>query len=190
MRVVFPFEQDTAAAVFRRGDTVWMLFDTPTAIDRAAEHSDALTPVASGFSVIPAGDTQVVRLDLASERLATLGSEGRSWVLSLGDVLLNADRAGAAQPPPRRARAQFEMTADLAAAGARSTNSAIRWSATCSNVVTAFPPARGVVARRSTSSTSPLLRSVHGLVIKPRERRRSRSRIDGRLAVIHGARRA
>ena len=28
VRLVFPFERDVAAAVFRRGDSVWMLFDT------------------------------------------------------------------------------------------------------------------------------------------------------------------
>src|SRR5690606_22628407 len=30
VRVVFPFVRETPAAVFRRGDVVWMLFDTPT----------------------------------------------------------------------------------------------------------------------------------------------------------------
>src|SRR5690606_20594659 len=33
VRVTFPFEDDTAAAVFRRGDIIWMLFDTPLEID-------------------------------------------------------------------------------------------------------------------------------------------------------------
>ena len=32
VRVVFPFEQDTPAAVFRRGDTVWLMFDSVSGI--------------------------------------------------------------------------------------------------------------------------------------------------------------
>ena len=34
VRVTFPFERDTAAAVFRRGDVVWMVFDTSVAIEQ------------------------------------------------------------------------------------------------------------------------------------------------------------
>lgn len=36
VRVKFPFERDTASAVFRRGDTLWMLFDTRVAINQPA----------------------------------------------------------------------------------------------------------------------------------------------------------
>src|SRR5690606_27395488 len=78
VRIAFPFEQDTPAAVFRRGDTVWMLFDTGVQIS-PLPITGALTQVARRLSVMPAGGTQIVRLDLASDRLATLGSEGRSW---------------------------------------------------------------------------------------------------------------
>ena len=74
-RVTFPFEQDTAAAVFRRGDVVWMIFDTPVPIE-APRNRDMLKSIASSFEVVPAGNTKVVRMDLVAERLATLGSEG------------------------------------------------------------------------------------------------------------------
>src|SRR5690606_22751433 len=55
VRISFPFEMDTAAAVFRRGDVVWMLFETRSAINRPSR-SDALASIASGIEVIPAGD--------------------------------------------------------------------------------------------------------------------------------------
>ncbi|HTM76598.1 MAG TPA: hypothetical protein VL133_03075, partial [Devosia sp.] len=58
VRVVFPFEQDTPAAVFRRGNTVWMMFDTAAGIAQPAK-SDALSALASSFAVVPSGDTQV-----------------------------------------------------------------------------------------------------------------------------------
>src|SRR5207302_1438017 len=76
-----------ASAVFRRGDTLWMLFDTLTGINQPPFSPD-LASLAKAFTIVPAGDTQVVRIDLGTDRLATLGSEGRSWVLSIGDNLL------------------------------------------------------------------------------------------------------
>ncbi|HEY0033550.1 MAG TPA: hypothetical protein VGB81_09815, partial [Devosia sp.] len=87
VRVVFPFEQDTPAAVFRRGDSVWMVFDTVAGIV-APNDPEPFDAIASKFDVVSAGDTQVVRIDLSQDRLATLGSEGMAWVLSLGDIML------------------------------------------------------------------------------------------------------
>src|SRR5690606_33437206 len=87
VRVVFPFEQDTPAAVFRRGDVVWMMFDTIAGI-QPPDPSEELDALASGFEVVSSGDTQLVRVDLSKDRLATLGSEGMAWVLSLGDIML------------------------------------------------------------------------------------------------------
>src|SRR6185437_3186450 len=40
IRVAFPFDRDTPAAVFRRGNVVWMLFDTMTGINQPAFSSD------------------------------------------------------------------------------------------------------------------------------------------------------
>ena len=59
VRMSFPFERDTASAVFRRGDTLWMLFDTPTVINQPSQ-SDALSSIASAFQVTSAGSTQFV----------------------------------------------------------------------------------------------------------------------------------
>lgn len=163
IRVTFPFEQDTAAAVFRRGDIVWMLFDTDVAINRPV-NSEALASIASGFEIIPAGSIKIVRLDLAGERLATLGSEGRSWVLSLGDVLLSPT-----EPMPlNRQRDEdglLRMSADLQ----RPSQVHLFRDPVVGDVlrvVTAFPPARGV-SRNQKFVDFTALRSIHGLVIKP-----------------------
>lgn len=163
VRIAFPFEQDTAAAVFRRGDIVWMLFDTGVAINNPA-YSEALASIASGFEIIPAGDIKVVRLDLATERLATLGSEGRSWVLSLGDVLLSPTEPVAFNRQ-RDDEGLFRMTADLQ----RPSQVHLFRDPVVGDVlrvVTAFPPARGV-ARNQKFVDFAALRSIHGLVLKP-----------------------
>ncbi|MEO6396264.1 MAG: hypothetical protein ABIO40_10185, partial [Devosia sp.] len=163
IRVTFPFERDTASAVFRRGDVVWMLFDTPAPIN-APEKSEALDAIASGFSVIPAGKTQIVRLDLSADRLATLASEGRSWVLSLGDILLSATEP-LALTRARDKDGHFEMTAQLGRPGeVHSFRDPVVGDTL--DVVTVFPPSRGA-ARNLAFVDFEALRSVHGLVVRP-----------------------
>lgn len=179
VRVAFPFERDTAAAVFRRGDTVWMLFDTTAGIHQPG-YSEELAAVASDFTVIPAGNTQVVRMQLSSERLATLGSEGRAWVLSLGDVLLNPIEPITLNRH-RDQDGHFQMSADV---GRPSQVHEFRDPIVGDvlSVVTAFPPARGI--NRDLSYVDfDTLRSIHGLVVKP-EIDDLKVGIDGNKAVI------
>ena len=163
IRVSFPFDRDTASAVFRRGDTLWMLFDTPTSINQP-EQSEALSSIATGFTVVPAGETQIVRVDLSTEKLATLASEGRSWVLSIGDVLLNATEPLTLKRN-RDPDGHFEMTAGL---GKPYKVHSFRDPVVGDflDVVTAFPPARGSVRDLSYVDFD-ALRSVHGLVVRP-----------------------
>ncbi|MEQ1769966.1 MAG: hypothetical protein ABL879_09015, partial [Devosia sp.] len=163
IRVTFPFERDTASAVFRRGDTVWMLFDTPAPINSPAA-SDALNAIAAGFEVIPAGKTQIVRLDLSKDRLATLASEGRAWVLSLGDVLLSATEPLTLERQRDR-EGHFEMTAVLGRPGQVHAFRDPVVGDTL-DVVTAYPPSRGA-ARDLSYVDFDALRSAHGLVIRP-----------------------
>ena len=164
VRVAFPFDQDTPAAVFRRGDTVWMVFDSPQSI-APPQQSDALDSVARKFDVVSSGQTRIVRMDLATDRLATLGSEGRSWVLSLGDVLL-----GATEPlvfkRERGEGGELDMRADLARPGGVHVLHDPDAGDTLS-IVTILPPARGIV-RDMKYVDFDALRSAHGLVIRPR----------------------
>lgn len=163
VRMTFPFERDTASAVFRRGDTLWMLFDTPTVINQPSQ-SEALSAIASAFQVTSAGATQIVRVDLSTPKLATLASEGRSWVLSIGDVLLNATEP----VDMKRSRDQdghFQMLAMLGKPyKVHSFRDPIVGDVL--DVVTAFPPAQGIVRDLSYVDFD-TLRSVHGLVLRP-----------------------
>ncbi|SDG93593.1 hypothetical protein SAMN04487974_11323 [Pelagibacterium luteolum] len=184
VRVVFPFHTATASAVFRRGDTVWMLFDStiPIAEPDAAAGS-IFDGLVTDFSVQAAGASQVVRMDLSQDRLATIGSEGMAWVLSLGDTLLSATEPVSLNR--RRDSAGFyEMMADL---GQPSKVHQLRDPVVGDvlDVVTVFPPARGVVRDfQYVDFSAP--RSIHGLVIKPHHQGVG-VRIEDRLAVISGA---
>lgn len=163
VRVVFPFEQDTPAAVFRRGDTVWMMFDTISGI-LPPTHSEALDALASEFAVVTSGDTQVVRVELTQDRLATLGSEGMAWVLSLGDIMLTPTEP-IELSRRRDIEGNFEVVANVARP-ARIHDFRDPLVGDILKVVTAYPPARGVTRRLDYVEFS-ALRSVHGLVIKP-----------------------
>lgn len=163
VRVVFPFEQDTPAAVFRRGDTVWMMFDSVSGI-LPPDHSEELDALASEFAIMASGDTQVVRVELSQDRLATLGSEGMAWVLSLGDIMLTPTEP-IELSRRRDIEGNFEMVADVVRP-ARIHDFRDPVVGDLLKVVTAYPPARGVTRTLDYVEFS-ALRSVHGLVIKP-----------------------
>ncbi|WP_316355093.1 hypothetical protein [Devosia sp.] len=163
VRVVFPFEQDTPAAVFRRGDTVWMMFDSVSGILPPGQ-SDELDALASEFAIVSSGDTQVVRVELSQDRLATLGSEGMAWVLSLGDIMLTPTEP-IELSRRRDIEGNFEMVADVVRP-ARIHDFRDPMVGDLLKVVTAYPPARGVTRTLDYVEFS-ALRSVHGLVIKP-----------------------
>jgi hypothetical protein len=179
IRITFPFDRETPAAVFRRGDTVWMLFDTLTAINQPA-FSGGLASLADGFTVVPTGSTQVVRLDLGADKLATLGSEGKAWVLSIGDMLL-APAAPIVLTRRTDRHGLYEIAAALDRPGRvhRFTDPVVGDTL---SIVTAFPPARGL-ARDLAYVDFEALRSVQGLVIRP-EHDDVGVTIDGRQAVI------
>ncbi|KKB09901.1 hypothetical protein [Devosia chinhatensis] len=179
LRVVFPFEQDTPAAVFRRGDTVWMVFDTVTGIQSPAPSTD-LDALASEFAVIPSGDTQIVRIDLSQDRLATLGSEGMAWVLSLGDMMLSPTEPMTLSRR-RDIEGSFEMVADIARPG-RVHDFRDPLVGDMLKVVTAYPPARGLT-RTLDYVDFTALRSVHGLVVMPKSAG-LRVAVENPLAVI------
>ena len=163
IRVAFPFERDTPAAVFRRGDTLWMVFDTSQEVQPPSP-ADALSAIATNVEVVAAGDTKVVRFDLSVDRLATLGSEGRSWVLSLGDVLLNATEP-ITLSRQRDQDGLFEMTADVEHPGKVHVLRDPIVGDTL-RVVTVMPPAKGL-ARDLRYVDFAALKSAHGLVIEP-----------------------
>ncbi|WP_055049390.1 hypothetical protein [Devosia sp. A16] len=182
VRIAFPFDADTPAAVFRRGDTVWMVFDTPQTIV-APPPSDALASIASNFELVASGETKVVRMDLSADRLATLGSEGRAWVLSLGDALLTATEPMTLNRE-RDEDGRYEVTADIERPGHVHVLHDPVVGDTL-RVVTMMPPARGLT-RNLQFVDFDALRSAHGLIIKPRNDELDVA-IEDKVAVISAA---
>lgn len=163
MRIAFPFDKDTPAAVFRRGEMVWLVFDTPVKINKP-DLGGGFGDIAKDFEIHGSGETQIVRIPLSVDRLATLGSQGRSWVLSLGDVLL-APTEPIALTPRRDVHGLYEVTANLERPY-KVHQIHDPEVGDVLDVVTAFPPARGAVRRFDYVDFS-ALPSVQGLVVAP-----------------------
>ncbi|MGJ8527650.1 hypothetical protein [Maritalea sp.] len=163
VRLIFPFEQDTPAAVYKRGGAVWMVFDTHVKISQPADMA-MLGGIADAVEVDSAGDTQVVRLNMNAERLATLGSEGRSWVLSLGDILIAPTEPMTLSQKTTPA-GRVRIVADIERPGRvhqiRDPN-----VGDLLHVVTAYPPSRALV-RDLEYVDFKALKAVHGFVLKP-----------------------
>ena len=180
VRVAFPFVSRTAAAVFRRGDIVWLFFDTPSTVTEPPDMV-ALKSVADSFDVVPASGTQIIRLHLSQDRLATLAAEGQSWVLSLGDLMLSAEQ------PLKFTRVQDESGAFRIEANLEKPASVHELRdpevGDVLSVVTAYAPSRALVRPLDFVDFS-ALKTVHGLVVKPKHNDVSVTIADDQTVVI------
>ncbi|BBF91853.1 tetratricopeptide repeat protein [Blastochloris tepida] len=87
LKLSFPFAEPTAAAVFRRGEVLWLIFDSEKPID-----VDALTKDKSGtfrdVQSTETGDGIVVRMRLARPWVVGAEGQGFAWTITLGDTIL------------------------------------------------------------------------------------------------------
>ncbi|POF28204.1 tetratricopeptide repeat protein [Roseibium marinum] len=87
VRVVFPFSEPVSSAVFRRNDSIWLVFDTDATIDTRGMVS-ALAETAETIDVHQFEDYQILRMDMNDPVLATVGVDGNAWSLVIGDMIL------------------------------------------------------------------------------------------------------
>jgi len=87
VRVVFPFSEPVSSTVFRRNDSIWLVFDTDATIDTRGMMS-ALAETADTIDVQQFDDYQILRLDMNDPVLATVGVDGNAWSLVIGDLIL------------------------------------------------------------------------------------------------------
>lgn len=97
VRIAFPFDRRTPGAVYRRGDNLWLVFDSGRRIDLDAILAGA-RDVVSDAALASADGAAVIRLKLRTTPLTTLSPDGLGWVVSIGDAILS----GAAPVTMRR----------------------------------------------------------------------------------------
>jgi hypothetical protein len=167
LRVTFSFAAPTPAALFRRADTVWLVFDQTAPIDVEPIRAKG-GAIIGDVSRLPMEKGQAIRIRLNRPQIPSLESEGRAngaeWTLTFAD-------RGQASPLPLTVMrniadpALANVTVPLASPGALhrlidpDAGDALL-------VVTAPPPTRGLIKRQDFVELS-LLESVHGVVVHP-----------------------
>jgi tetratricopeptide (TPR) repeat protein len=87
LRLVFPFAARTAAAVFGRADTLWLVFDSVAPIDITKLVAQPIGMVRS--AVVTRSPTgQVVRIKLDRPKLTSMEASGTTWAVTIGDMVL------------------------------------------------------------------------------------------------------
>jgi tetratricopeptide (TPR) repeat protein len=87
----FPFTAPTPAAVFRRADTVWLVFDTDATIavgSLNAEHRKAIRSVTARRT----RGAAVVNIKLDRPQLISVTSDGAGWTITLGNEIAEPSR--------------------------------------------------------------------------------------------------
>lgn len=167
LRVTFPIAVATPAAAFRRGDTVWLVFDTPKPIDVEAIRARGGAMIGE-VSRMPIEKGQAVRIRLTRPLVYSLTSEevGKEthWLLTLADKIQ-------ATPLPLLMSRNITDPA-LANIAIPFANPGLLHKLTDPDagdmlyVVTAQRPVRGFIKRQDLVDLS-LLESAHGIAIRP-----------------------
>src|SRR6266850_292888 len=167
LRVTFSFASPTPAALFRRADTLWLVFDHAKPIDIEPIRAKG-GAIIGDVSWLPLEKGQAIRIRLNRPQIPSLESEGRAngaeWTLTF------ADRGQASPLPLMVLRnitdpALANVTVPLANPGAMHRLVDPDAGDTLL-VVTAPPPTRGLIKRQDFVELS-LLESVHGVVAHP-----------------------
>lgn len=167
LRVMFPLQVSTPAAAFRRGDTVWLVFDTPKPIDVEAIRARGGAMIGE-VGRMPLDKGQAVRIRLTRPLVYSLTSEevGKetNWLLTLADKI-------PATPLPLMMSRNITDPA-LANIAIPFANPGLLHKLTDPDagdmlyVVTAQRPVRGFIKRQDLVDLS-LLESAHGIAIRP-----------------------
>ena len=156
----FAWANPAGAAVFRRGDAVWVVFDAPAVLD--VGHAPRGLVQYSGISATRGADYAAVRIEAAHGVPVFATSVGNTWTISLGP--------GDEGPPSvvRLQRDEAEGPATLKAAVAGATKvvqMADPQAGDTVSVVTALGPSKGLPSRHDFAQMA-VLPSVQGLAVE------------------------
>jgi hypothetical protein len=163
LRIKFPFGAPTPAAVFRRADPVWVVFDTKREMDVQVLDADPTGSI-RGATLTRSGDAEVLRIKLERPRLTSLVAEGPNWQLTIGDAVESATRPlllarNAAAPARVSAVIPFDDPSKMHRIADPEVGDNVI-------VITAMGPARGFLKTQDFVEFRALA-STHGVVLQP-----------------------
>lgn len=157
----FPWKNPLGAAVFRRGDAVWVVFDAKAGMDLAKVPQGG--PQLLKTQVVQGADFTAIRLTSPTGVPVTAKGEGGTWTITLGR---STDEAPA---PIKVSRDPEQITATLSAAMAGATRVVWLDDPVVGDRIAAVPalaPSKGLASRREFVDMA-LLPSAQGLGIEP-----------------------
>ncbi|MDO9412215.1 MAG: tetratricopeptide repeat protein [Pseudolabrys sp.] len=164
LRIEFPFATPTPAAVFRRSDTLWMVFDNAPKIDVSALTRGGHAAIRQASFTRGANGEGIVRLRLARPQLASATSDGPGWVVSLGDTATQASGAlSIARSVIGKNKASIVVPFDGAHQVHTITDPELGDRLM---IVTALPPSRGFLKGQDFVELR-ALPSTHGVAVQP-----------------------
>ena len=166
LRMNFKFATSSPAALFRRGDIMWLVLDNTAQIDLAPIRLEG-TSLISNVSRVDIDGGQAIRFRLARPQLASLASndqnDGREWSLNFADTRETSSSPLAAVRNILD-RSQASVSVALAKPGA--VHRLVDPDAgDILSVVTALPPSQGFIRRQDFVEFS-FLESIHGVVVQ------------------------
>lgn len=160
-QLTFDWANPAGAAVFRRGDAVWVVFDAPATLDVSSAPKN-VRPL-RGVRTFKGADHAALRIDVDPDAPVFVVSQGASWTISLGpgpqsqpNIVRVARDAGGG---PAALRAPV-------AGATRVINLPDPVVGDTLTVVTALGPPKGVPSRRDYVDAV-LLPSIQGLAVEP-----------------------
>ncbi|MEA2870900.1 MAG: hypothetical protein QOH67_876, partial [Hyphomicrobiales bacterium] len=164
LRLTFPFVVPTPAAVFRRADAIWLVFDSQAPIDINKITAQSGRSIRNA-TVTRSRQGQVIQLKLDKPKLASIGAEGLTWTVVVGDMMLEPTQPlSVVRVAQGGGRASATIPFDAPSQLHRLSDADIGDTLL---VVTALGPARGFLKPQEFVEFSALV-STHGVVIQPR----------------------
>ena len=158
----FPFAAPTPAAMFRRADTLWLVFDTDATIGLAAlgERSRAI----KSATLTRRADTSVVRIKLERPQLVSATTDGPAWTVAIGGEVVEPTRPlvinrSIVGPARSSVTVLFDDPQKLHRLADPEAGDTLM-------VVTALGPSRGFVKSQEFVEFRALA-STHGVVVQP-----------------------
>nr|WP_307704463.1 tetratricopeptide repeat protein [Rhodopseudomonas sp. B29] len=167
LHLTFSFAAPTAAALFRRGDFVWLVVDNTAPFDLEAIRREGRSMVGDvGRIALP--DGQAIRMRLSRPQIAALSDEdgsGRNWSIVLADAGRTASRPLSAV---RNIADPTRASVSIALPGLGHVHRVVDPEVgDALTVVTAMPPARGFIKQQNFVEFN-LLETIHGVVVQLR----------------------
>lgn len=163
LQIVFPFAGATPAAVFRRADTVWMVFDTEATVAITSLNAE-LGKTLRGASTTRVDAVALVRVKLERPQLISVVADGNAWVVTFANEVVEPTRP-------------LQITRNVAASARSSVSIGIDSPRKLHRlddpdvgdtlyVVTAAAPTRGLLKSQDFVEFR-LLATAHGVALQP-----------------------